>query len=79
MMGSAKEDFVRAELAYRREQLIKDMDRMPRAHRSGRVRWVQSLIDAVKPSRDPVQGASRYELDGPILRPSGAPHHAVSH
>jgi hypothetical protein len=79
MLGQAHEEFVKAEMAYRREQLINDMQRMPRAHRSGRVRWVQALIDAVKTGRDPVRGASRYELDGPILRPAGAPHHLTSH
>lgn len=72
-------DFVQAEMAYRRERLISDMNRMPRAHRSGRVRWVQGLIDAVKVHRDPVRGASRYELDGPLVRPTGAPHHLTSH
>jgi len=79
MLGNTHTDFAQAEMAYRRERLISDMTRMPRAQRGGRVRWVQGLIDAVKTHRDPVRGASRYELDGPIVRPAGAPHHATSH
>ena len=79
MNGQPHTAFVEAELAYRRERLIEDLHRMPRAQRASRVRWVQGLIDTVKAHRDPVRGASRYELDGPILRPAGAPHHLTSH
>jgi hypothetical protein len=78
MLTPAHTDFLEAEMAYRREALISDMHRA-RAHRPSRVRIVQGLIDAIRTHRDPVRGASRYELDGPLTRPAGAPHHAISH
>jgi hypothetical protein len=76
MLGMA---YAEAEVAYRRDRLMNDMHRASRGHRPARVRWVQGLIDAIKTSNSPVRGASRYELDGPIVQPKGAPHHAASH
>jgi hypothetical protein len=72
-------DFLLAETAYHHEQLVASMRRARAPHRASRLRVVQGLIDAIRTHRDPVRGASRYELDGPMVRPAGAPHHATSH
>lgn len=72
------EHFAEAELAYRRGQI----------QRSGRARrqladrsLLQRFRDARRGRRNPVRGASRYELDGPLTRRvedywiSAATHH----
>ena len=72
------EHFAEAELAYRRGQI----QRSGRARRQPADRSpLQRFRDARRNRRNPVRGASRYELDGPLTRRvedywiSAATHH----
>jgi hypothetical protein len=59
------EYFVEAELANRRREI----ERRGRAgHRIAGPNLLQRFREARRRRRDPVQGASRYELDGPLTR-----------
>jgi hypothetical protein len=63
MFDHIQQDFVEADLAYRRERL----ERSFTAHRPERS-LIQQLRGALRNRRGPVRGASRYELDGPLTR-----------
>jgi hypothetical protein len=59
------EHFIDAELAYRRGQL----QRSGRASRKlAGPSLIQRVREARRSRRNPVRGASRYELDGPMTR-----------
>jgi hypothetical protein len=75
------QDFVTANLAYRREQIQRSF---PAGRRAFGPSLRQRVRDARRSARNPVRGASRYELDGPLTRRpytfdncwvNPAPHH----
>jgi hypothetical protein len=63
MFDHIQQDYVEADLAYRRERLQRSFTGR-RPERS----LIQQLRIAVRNRRGPVRGASRYELDGPLTR-----------
>lgn len=81
-----------SELAYRHERLARDFQAggsgvIARATTHLRSRLAK-LRDRRRASTDPLRGAARHELDGPLIRPGGwagtpaprplgAPHHMV--
>jgi hypothetical protein len=80
MMEHIQQPYVEAELSYRRERLQRSFAGGHQPHRS-LTHWVRG---ALRNRRDPVRGASRYQLDGPLTRRNTvfdsycitpAPHH----
>jgi hypothetical protein len=80
MFDHIQQPYVEAELAYRHERL---QHAFASSHRPQHSR-VQRLRDVLRNRRNPVRGASRYELDGPMTRRAttlenyrviAAPHH----
>jgi hypothetical protein len=80
MFDHIQQPYIEAELAYRHERLQRSFDGSHRPHHSR----IQRLRGAFRNHRNPVRGASRYELDGPLTRRTttlehyraiAAPHH----
>jgi hypothetical protein len=63
MYDHIQQDFLEAELAYRREQLQRGFA-VRRQHHS----LVERVRGALRERRNPVRGATRYQLDGPLTR-----------
>jgi hypothetical protein len=80
MFDHIQQDFIEAELAYKRERLTRSFAGGRRAQHG----LVEALRNVLRDHRNPVRGASRYELDGPATRRGAtlenyrvitAPHH----
>jgi hypothetical protein len=79
MFDHIQQDFIEADLAYKRERLTRSFT----GHRPQHS-LIQELRGAWRGRRNPVRGASQYELDGPLTRRTttlenyrviAAPHH----
>jgi hypothetical protein len=79
MFDHIQQDFIEADIAYKRERLTRSFAHGRRPQHS----LIKELRGVLRGRRNPVHGASRYELDGPLTRRAStfenrcavAPHH----